>query len=666
MSEVQANNEQTRPATATATGAGTEGTGAEGTGTGTWSIFGTGQKTETQQDKPKEPEKDYIKKFEGQTKFIFGDDTEKTRGYVYGETEKKPLKVILKGLYDEYYKKMMDGVIRFTKEGQLNEDVKNMFKRALQALAEKKRIDQAAPPYEFEKSKSVISQMVVYNDEGKDKRLPILIYDPCIFELENRVKPSIKEFHTSIQQKFDKFELVGLLHESMHNYIQKIDEKNILVGGKYVGGGSPPVEKVWEILKGRFAKIKTQQFVIALHDLITDIYINNSLNIEKTVEKKRGFMEYQVIMLMLYIIKSLPESIVVQTIKEMIININGTDYNLMDYVVHILYPHVFNFKKDTFDNDVEKFQQQYPPPPSLPDTKLLFGYEASEFEKFPLPKKITILIINYKISSEGEVDKRKKIKSKLIENIDTVKTHFSEYTLQKDVSDKKYIDFIEERTEKENKLIKLLSKNLDIQYEGVRSEGTSTLESMKKGFANRFYAFGSERKEASAEAGAETSAKEAIPDNILLKHILNFGVWKSKQKVTTPTTPEKLFMIEPKMMEYLLNGEKTDGYISKVFLSINYTQSKVADYWNSAEAAKHIPMVEPSKEKEKNKYYEKNFSFDVYKYEVKGEETQDARFQQSEWYSEYNKLQQTKKGGQSKNTTAKKNKSKRNKSKKNK
>ena len=161
----------------------------------------------------------------------------------------------------------------------------------------------------------------------------------------------------------------------------------------------------------------------------------------------------------------------------------------------------------------------------------------------------------------------------------------------------------------------------------------------------------------------ETGAKvEAVPEDILLKHILNFGVWKLKSDTSTP---EKIFMIEPKMMKYLLRGTPTDGLDkSPVFLPINYIPENLGTLGWGAEAAKHIPMERH--QKEVGNFYGEDFSFDEYKYEAKEGETQDALFKQSEWYSEYEKTLSTKKGGQSKNTTAKKNKSKRNKSKKNK
>jgi hypothetical protein len=701
----------------------------EVTGTGTkdnksWYHFSSNKTPETP--------KNYIDKFKDQTQFIFGVASVDKSGYLYGTKEKKPLKVILKSLYNEYYKKMMDGVLEFTTDQQLNKDVENMFKRALQALAEKKRIDEAAPPYyypeegkEAEPSKSVISQMVVYEKiDGKEtkKRLPILIYDPCIFELENGMKPSndVNNFHNNIRKTINKYELVGLLYEDIRKHVPILYKKKIQGGGKYVGGGSPPVGKVWGILKEKLDKAKSDEgFVIALRGGITDIYINKSLNIEKTVEKNRGFMEYQVIMLMLYIIKSDTTNIGEETIKKMIINIDNKDYNLLDYVVHILYPDVFSFKKKTFDTDVDKFEQKYPSPPSSsssPAPNLLFGFKPEVFEGLSLPEKITRLIINYKNSLEDAVQRRV-IKSKLIENIDTVKSFFTNYNLQQDVNDKKYIDFMKERNREENEVMKLLSKNLDIQYEGVRSEGTSTLESMKRGFAKRFNAFGSEKKETSpveedasvndqggevvADSGdhkedvkrkksvlgsmmkgvgfgskreapgggegkgeegdeADKTAEEA-PENILLKYILNYGVWKLRNN----DTDEKLFMIEPKMMDYLLIGTPTRGYISNMFLSINYTPENVGTFGFGAKGAKIIPMK--TEKKENVKFYEKEFSYNEYKYEFTGQETQENYFNQSEWYSELNKMQQTQsKGGQSKNTTAKKNKSKRNKSKRNK
>lgn len=370
----------------------------------------TGQK----KDKPKEPEKDYIEKFKGQTTFIFDEQQEK-RGKRLGlQKQQASLKVILKSLYDEYYKKMMDGVLEFTNGNELNEDVKNMFKRALQALAEKKRIDQAAPPYYYpeegsnEVSKSVISQMVVYDDKGNDKRLPILIYDPCIFELENVVKPSIHKIH--------------------------------------------------------------------------------------------------------------------------------------DIDFHLLLQSVLDGYKD--------------------NGKVVPGYE----------------------------------------------------------------------------LIGLLTRSdiaVPIFYD-------TSMYQEKEG--------------------------EAVPENILLKDILNYGVWKEKNTETSPNN-KKIFMIEPKMMKYLLSG-KTDGsYEPKdLFLSINYIPEKQGWIGTTGAETKQMEHTEIRKLPLIYRGGEREIKFNLYKYKDKDKdvEAQDTLFKQTEWYSEYEKTLSTKKGGQSKNTTAKKNKSKRNKSKKNK
>ena len=634
MSEVQENNGQTRPATATAT--------ATGAGKGNWNFFGTGQKTETQQDKPKEPEKDYIKKFEDQTTFIFGGEEDiKEKSSMFGTKEKKPLKVILKGLYDEYYKKMMDGVLEFTNtEENLNDNVINMFKRALQALAEKKRIDEAAPPYEFkeskEDSKSVISQMVVYEKiDGVEtkKRLPILIYDPCIFELENGVKPSIEGFHTTIQQKFNDFELVGMLDTRFITKVSFFNELNIKGGGKYVGGGISNVKKVLEELNGGL--LESRQY------LVGDGYSN--YNDQTYNARKESMIERKKIRGHLRkdpeddgkVPRGVRDAVALNEYLTQLMNDFGKEEKYKNMLKDILKIIILHFVDPNIENNVADAENT--------------ALEGSDN------------LTNKDQQNNAATNMRKAIeKAKLISH--KINTSGHEGTEEKftDFLDKNFFNIENVQLKKLGENIKNLLQIVGVDYQGVMTSG-NYLYSFTKGVGKRIdkaISFG--KKEATAEtAGAEKEkeAEEAVPEDILLKHILNFGVWKLK---SDNSTPEKFFMIEPKMMRYLLRGTPTDGSLSKdVFLPINYTQSKVADYWNSAEGEKPIPMEEDRKEE--GKFYEKNFSFDVYKYKVEN------GFEQSEWYSEYEKTQQTQtKGGQSKNTTAKRNKSKKNKSKKNK
>ena len=682
MSEPESNNnEQTRPATATeraGAGAGTgTGTGT-GAGKGNWNFFGTGPKTE---DKSKEPEKDYIDKFERQTTFIFYEQEEK-RGPTFGLQEQPAsLKVILRGLYNEYYKKMMDGVLEFTNENELNEDVKNMFKRALQALAEKKRIDNAAPPYEFEDSKSVISQMVLYDDEGKDKRLPILIYDPCIFELENGVKPSVENFHT-IQKIFKDYELVGWVHEEWGMDVPNFYKTKFPGGGKYVGGGIASVAQVLERLNYGLTPSREYHYDDKFTPYNGRIYNRRkwSMTVRNTI---RAYLTGSSLPQPLP--PPLPPSSSSTTVatsvppppppplqsqqddKGSIKGLNEYLQKMRDFLAvkdvienrkyHMIFKDILKIIiLHFFDPSIEENDPRTTEQKGEEETLSKNGYiknlkdgiGVAEAEK-------TVLEASYDIVDDEEKIEAEKM-WRAIEIATYLSVNLEEKLRENDKSKQTFTKFLNDKfLQQDDEELKKLGRNIiqllktvNIKYEGVRGENTTIINSMKKGFVNRL--FGSKKEAVETEAKKQTA--EEAPDNILLKNILNYGVWKKKNNMDM----NDIFMIEPEMMKYLLTGKKDDSYKpeakSTSFLPINYTQTK-----------KPIPMEPVSKEAAN--FYGKNFSFHEYKYKVEGE-VKKKLFQQSEWYSEFNKMQSTKKGGQSKNTTAKKNKSKRNKSKKNK
>jgi hypothetical protein len=622
-----------------------------------WNPFG--KKTETSAT--------YITKFKTQTDFIFDDDPKKTTGY-FGTKEKKPLKVILKSLYKEYYDKMMDGVLEFATEKQLDKDVINMFKRALQALAEKKRIDQAAPPYyypeegkEVEPSKSVISQMVVYekkDDKETDKRLPILIYDPCIFELENEVKPSI-DVETTIQDKFNEFELVGLLHEELHQYAN-LSDTEMNGGGKYVGGGVASLKEV-------------------LHQLNIELLKSNRY----TPLKKGEIMDYSLT------IAAMKER---KQIRDLLAEEDNFDKLKEDFITKLLNgPYGVRLdsqkRKDLLKVIIEYYAKD--PENYTIAEKEAEALKAAEAAETAIQRKDEIED-NRKRGAHGWAADREKARNSAAEAaaeaaaaaataVEAAKegngiifnTKEDDKEEEEEGKPILFVDFLENTIPKDLKDgVKKLLKRENIRYE------TTMYGNMKRDVKKGLESIFGSKKNPSAEAGGE-EAEEAVaekkveaPDKILLKDILHYGVWKEKKDETpTPaaasptTTDDILFMIEPKMMEYLLNG-KTDGsYNPEVFLPINYIPKTEGSWWNGGQAEQTITM---EVSQEHRKFYGREFSYNEYKYEVKGDETQENLFEQSEWYIEYKKTQPTKQGGQSKNTTAKKNKSKRNKSKKNK
>ena len=608
----------------------------------------------------------YIKKFKDQTDFIFGVASVKKSGYVYGSKEKKPLKVILKSLYKEYYDKMMDGVLEFTTEKQLDEDVKNMFKRALQALAEKKRIDNAAPPYYYPKegdpepSKSVISQMVFYDSKGvedaadtknnKPKRLPILIYDPCIFELENGMKPSINDFHTSIAEKIKDYELVGLLDKELQE-LANLSDTEMSGGGKYVGGGVASLKEV-------------------LHQLNIELLKSNRY----TPLKKGEIMDYSLT------IAAMKER---NQIRDFL---KGRDFfGLNNDFITKLVNGPYGVRLDS-----QKRKDLL---------KVIIEYYASKTENYTIAKKEAVAV-NAAVAAEKATkdlndleEKRRKndgrgwdedinaarpLAEENRKNSEKAAKEAAEEAAKKeengiifDMKDEEggeikpilFVDFLKDTIEPDNLkdgVTKLLKR------EGIEigpSMYGNMKRSVKKGLKSWFGSETAEEKDDGIVSDEIASAaEETVSEDILLKYILNYGVWKLKSE---SSTDDKLFMIEPKTMIYLLKGTPTDGLIDlEMFLPINYTQKKAGGVMSSAEDAKPISMK--TEKKENVKFYEKEFSYNDYKYEVTGQETQENLFEQSEWYIEYKKTQPTKQGGQSKNTTAKKNKSKRNKSKRNK
>lgn len=661
MSEPESNNnEQTRPATATATeragaGAGT-GTGT-GAGKGNWNFFGTGPKTE---DKSKEPEKDYIDKFERQTTFIFYEQEEK-RGPTFGLQEQPAsLKVILRGLYNEYYKKMMDGVLEFTNENELNEDVKNMFKRALQALAEKKRIDNAAPPYEFEDSKSVISQMVLYDDEGKDKRLPILIYDPCIFELENEVKPSIdvEEFHNTIRKIFDKVELVGLMNENM------IEDTNLFVnmdverkgGGKYVGGETLSLKKVLEKLNDGLLNSNEYHF----KDGFTD-YTNKLYTYRKESMKVRDKIRR-------YLTGSPPPTPLIKELNDYIfknvsVGRSGYKYRVKDILKII----ILHFAGPEIEAQDPRTQDQKQQEKKGDEEKVRTG--VAEAEKTALASSVKK---NKDVKLTPEEQETAAIN--MWEAIQTA-NYLSVNLLDKIESEQTFTTFLntkflksgnEELKKLGENIIQLL-KNVGIQYEGVRS--TTRYESMTKGLAKRL--------------GWKGEEEEEVPEDILLKDMLKYGVWRLRPEIERQSqteNPTLYYMVRLGMLNYLITGENVINYDEHKnnkddFYNIDESNAKPQNFFGLCFAsvnfigflhgkARFFEIGNTQKRKQKT-IYGKQFHIDEFLRDV-DEEDIINNFKKSDWYKAATTTDTTYMGGQSKNTTAKKNKSKRNKSKKNK